>query len=336
MPPWNVARADAWYQRQPWLCGFNYVPSYAANTTEWWQAGAFDAAVIERELRWAAAIGYNTTRVFLQYLVWKQDPNALKERFAGFLRLAGQSGIRVMPVLFDDCAFGDPLQLDPFLGAQRDPIPGMILPSWTPSPGRRLAADPGERRLLRQYVLDLLGNFGHNPHVLLWDLFNEPMHAAGVGTPAFLSDVFTWAGEAGATQPLTVGIWWNEDQLVMPEVVTSRSDIITFHAYADRQGLARRISELRRFQRPLICTEWMARVKGSRFDQDLSLFRVERVGCYQWGLVNGRTQCQFPWWNKAGGAVDPQTGWFHDILHTDGTPYRQQEVDAIKAILRQN
>jgi len=85
--------------------------------------------------------------------------------------------------------------------------------------------------------------------------------------------------------------------------------------------------------RPVICTEWMARARGSRFDTDLPVFKQERVGCYQWGLVNGRTQAQFPWWNGPGGQVDPKVGWFHDILHSDGTPYRPDEVETIRRII---
>ncbi|MBM3892502.1 MAG: DUF871 domain-containing protein, partial [Verrucomicrobia bacterium] len=127
--PWPAEKAWAWYRQQPWLVGFNYVPSYASNTTDWWQAETFDAATMDRELGWAQKLGFNVTRAFIQYLVWKHDPDAFKKRFSDFLALADKHGIRVMPVLFDDCAFGEPRLLDPFLGKQREPIPGMILPS---------------------------------------------------------------------------------------------------------------------------------------------------------------------------------------------------------------
>ena len=49
--------------------------------------------------------------------------------------------------------------------------------------------------------------------------------------------------------------------------------------------------------------------------------------------INGRTQAQFPWWNKPGGQVDPKIGWFHDILHNDGTPYRPDEIETIRRII---
>jgi hypothetical protein len=59
---WSHDRAWEWYIEQPWLCGFNYLPSTACNTTEWWQAETFDPETIDRELGWAEQIGYNTTR----------------------------------------------------------------------------------------------------------------------------------------------------------------------------------------------------------------------------------------------------------------------------------
>lgn len=330
---WTSQEAFTWYESRPWLVGFNYVPTYACNTTEWWQQEATDCNLIDRELRWAADIGYNTTRVFLQYLVWRHDPQAFRERLGRFLALAAGHGLSVMPVLFDDCAFGEPPQIDPYLGKQRAPVPGMILPSWTPSPGRTLAADPTERPRLREYVLDILGSFSRRDGVVAWDLYNEPMNVAAAGTPAFLEEIFGWAREANPPGPVTIGVW-NDNQAVN-EVIIVNSDIITFHAYTDAAGLVTRIAEFKSHGRPVICTEWMARAAGSRFETDLPIFRRERGGCYQWGLINGRTQCQFPWWNKPGGSVDEKTGWFHDILRADGTPYRQSEVDAIRAILSQ-
>jgi len=329
---WSKQEAWDYYQKQPWLVGFNYVPSYACNTTEWWQEETFDPKTIDRELGWGSDIGYNTARVFIQYMVWKHDPDAFKNRFTQFLTIAANHGISVMPVLFDDCAFGAPPQLDPYLGKQRDLIPGMIGPSWTPSPGRTLGTDPGEKASLREYVVDMVSSFKEDKRIVLWDLYNEPMNIASVGTPEMIQQVVQWAREAGPTQPVTIAVWTNKNRS-LNDLMIANSDVITFHVYTGFNGLKGRIAELKTYGYPIICSEWMARGMGSRFDTDLPLFKAEQVGCYQWGLVNGRTQCQFPWSNKPGGIVDPKTGWFHDILHSDGTPYRQEEVDVIRKVI---
>ena len=331
-PRWSERRANAWYAKQSWLVGFNYVPSYACNTTEWWQKETFDAKTMDRELGWASDIGYNTTRVFLQYIVWKDNPEEFKKRFDHFLKIAEKHGLSVMPVLCDDCSFGSPPQMDPFLGRQREPIPGMILPSWTPSPGRTLGSNPNGKTMLKKYVVDMVSSFRSDRRIVLWDLYNEPMSMANVGNAVLLEEIFSWAREASPSQPLTIGVW--NDNREINSVIIANSDVISFHAYTNAKGLESRITDFKNHGRPAICTEWMARFMGSNFATDLPLFRNENVGCYQWGLVNGRTQCQYPWQNMPGGEVNPQTGWFHDILYKDGAPYRKDEIDVIRKVIK--
>ncbi len=38
-----------------------------------WQAETFDPATIDRELGYAEKLGFNSVRVFLHDLLWKQD-----------------------------------------------------------------------------------------------------------------------------------------------------------------------------------------------------------------------------------------------------------------------
>ena len=39
---WTEKTANDWYAQQPWLVGSNYIPSYAINELEMWQADSFD------------------------------------------------------------------------------------------------------------------------------------------------------------------------------------------------------------------------------------------------------------------------------------------------------
>ena len=64
MTQWTLAQANAWYAKQPWLVGANFLPSNAINQLEMWQANTFDLVTIDRELGWAAGIGMNTARVY--------------------------------------------------------------------------------------------------------------------------------------------------------------------------------------------------------------------------------------------------------------------------------
>jgi hypothetical protein len=72
-PRWSEAEARAWYQKQPWLVGSNFIPSSAINQLEMWQAETFDPQEIDKELGWAENANMNTMRVFLHDLLWEQD-----------------------------------------------------------------------------------------------------------------------------------------------------------------------------------------------------------------------------------------------------------------------
>ncbi len=41
---WPEQKANAWYARQPWLVGSNYLPKSAINQLEMWQEATFDPA----------------------------------------------------------------------------------------------------------------------------------------------------------------------------------------------------------------------------------------------------------------------------------------------------
>ena len=54
-----------------------------------------------------------------------------------------------------------------------------------------------------------------------------------------------------------------------------------------------------KFDRPVLCTEWLARHVGSVFEEQLPLFSAFNAGCYQWGLVRGKTQTTLPTWRAS-------------------------------------
>jgi hypothetical protein len=326
---WTAGRAWEWYRAQPWIVGTNYVPSTAANTTEFWQAESFAPPTIGRELGWAADLGFNACRVFVQYAVWKADPTGLKARLGRFLGIAEGHGIRTVVGLFDDCTFGDPPQTEPYLGRQREPIPGMIAPSWTPSPGLKEVEDRAAWPSLEAYLKDLVGTFARDGRVLMWDLYNEPGNS-GMGNRSLplVEAAFGWARAAAPTQPVTSGVWGGTAEITAR--LLELSDVVTFHRYGDTASVRGAIADLKATGRPLVCTEWMARLLGSRWETDLPVFQAEDVGCLNWGLVNGRTQAQFPWGSPRG-APEPKV-WFHDLLHRDGTPYDGAEVAAIREV----
>jgi hypothetical protein len=112
------------------------------------------------------------------------------------------------------------------------------------------------------------------------------------------------------------------------------SDVITFHSYEPPDEMKRRIASLRRYNRPIVCTEYMARPRGSTFAAILPLLKAERVGAYNWGFVNGKSQTIYPWdsWEKT--YTGEPAVWFHDIFRKNGSPYDPKEVSLIRQLTR--
>jgi hypothetical protein len=140
-------------------------------------------------------------------------------------------------------------------------------------------------------------------------------------------------------QPLTSGVWHNDDWSdparlnAVERVQLAQSDIITFHTYDWPEAFAERVRQLQGYGRPLICTEYMARSAGSTIDGVLPLAKKLDVGMVNWGFVEGRSQTTLPWnsWQRPY-TLQPPVVWFHDLLHRDGTPYRQREADIIRML----
>lgn len=325
---WEEARAWDWYGRLGWLCGFNYVPSTAVNTTEMWSEDTFDPLTIERELSWARDSGFNTCRVLLQYLVWESGAAGLRKRLDRFIRIAAKHRLWVVPCLFDDCAHGGK---DPHLGHQEPPVPGVYSSRWTPSPGHSRVFNPACWPRLEAYVLDVIGRFARDRHVLFWDLYNEPGNGGmGIRSLPLLRASFSWARLAEPQQPLTAGIW--ERNSAINRFLLDEPDILSFHSYGDAAKVLAQIRALKTHRRPVMCTEWMARTEVSALDTHLPLFRDEAVGCYMGSLVNGRTQKHIA--RNAAPAAGEPTPWRQDLLHADGRPYDRAERALIRQLTR--
>ena len=329
---WPESEANAWYAGQPWLVGSNYVPADAINQLEMWQAATFDPQRIETELGWAEGLGMNTMRVFLHDLLWQQDAAGFKRRIEVFLGIANKHHIHPIFVLFDSC-----WEEVPKLGPQHPPIPGVHNSGWVQSPGVPALKDPSQYPRLKDYVQGVVSAFGKDKRILAWDVWNEPANTPEV--VALLPQVFAWAREAHPSQPLTSGVVYDDsakaDFAAGPGVVETQiaqSDLLSFHNYGWPENFERSVIELQKYQRPVICTEYMARSVGSTFDTVLPIAKKYHVGAINWGFVVGKTQTNLPWdsWERPYVKTEPRV-WFHDVLRADGKPYREREA----AILRE-
>ena len=345
---WPAKKAQDWYAKQPWLVGANFLPSNAINELEMWQAETWSPELIDKELGWAKGLGMTTRRVFLHDLAYRNDPAGFKKRLDAFLRISAKHGIRPMLVLFDSC--WDPY---PKSGKQHEPKQGLHNSGWVQSPGREILEDHAKWTLLRAYVNDVVTSFRNDKRILAWDVINEPDNdnANSYGKnhlkqePAdkkalgvkLTKEAFGWVRAAKPSQPVTAGPWngdWSsiEKMNELNRFLIENSDIVTFHNYDNAAEFEKRVKWLRQYGRPLLCTEYMARVTGSTFQNILPVARQHRVAMMNWGFVSGKSQTIYPWdsWQKPYASEPPV--WFHDIFRTNGDPYRPEETAFIKNI----
>ncbi|KAX36424.1 1,4-beta-xylanase [Mycobacterium tuberculosis] len=340
---WSADRAHRWYQAHGWLVGANYITSNAINQLEMFQPGTYDPRRIDNELGLARFHGFNTVRVFLHDLLWAQDAPGFQTRLAQFVAIAARYHIKPLFVLFDSC--WDPL---PRPGRQRAPRAGVHNSGWVQSPGAERLDDRRYASTLYNYVTGVLGQFRNDDRVLGWDLWNEPDNPARVyrkverkdkleRVAELLPQVFRWARTVDPVQPLTSGVWqgnWGDPgrRSTISAIQLDNADVITFHSYAAPAEFEGRIAELAPLQRPILCTKYLARSQGSTVEGILPIAKRHNVGAFNWGLVAGKTQTYLPWdsWDHPYRA--PPKVWFHDLLHPNGRPYRDGEVQTIRKL----
>ena len=323
---WSAEKANAWYAKQQWIVGANFIPSTAINQLEMWQAESFDTTTIASELQWAKEIGFNTMRVYLHHKAWEADQAGFISRVDRYLNIANAKGIKTIFVIFDDC-----WNKESALGVQPAPKPGVHNSGWLQDPGDPHSKDSTIFPQLELYVKAVIGHFKNDDRILLWDLYNEPGNSGkGESSLPLLKKVFTWAKETDPSQPVSAALWdWNQE--AYNRFMLEHSDVITYHNYEDEHLHGRVIDLLKIYGKPLICSEYMARTRKSNFSNILPLLKDKKVGAINWGLVAGKTNTIYAWDDPRPDGKEPSV-WFHDIFRKDGTVYDARETALIKSL----
>lgn len=345
---WPVSKAQEWMDKNGWLVGCNYIPGNAINQLEMWQEDSFSPELIDKELAMAASVGFNTIRVFLHTLLWQENAEGFLNRIDLFLSIAHKHGIKTMLVLFD--SVWDPF---PKLGKQPQPKLNVHNSGWVQCPGYDILNDPMRYDELRDYVQGIVSRFKNDERILIWDLFNEPdnmnltsykdddySHHKAELSMLLLKKTINWVRVINPDQPITMAPWkedWSSDDVLtaLDNYMFTHSDIISFHCYEDKSDMLKRIKALQRFDRPMLCTEYMARPFKNTFQEILPILKEHNIGAYNWGLVEGKTQTHCPWdsWDKKYDA-EPEL-WFHDIFRKNGEPYIAEEIEFLKEITKE-
>lgn len=344
---WSEEKVWEWYNNYDWLIGTNFNPSTAINQLEFWQEETFDIETIDRELGWSASLGMNIHRVYLHNLLWEQDSTGFLVRLKAYLTIADKYNIKTMFVLLDDVWHPVPAS-----GKQPVPIPHVHNSGWVQAPGAEILGDSTRHDELKGYIKGVIDHFANDERVICWDLYNEPDNVADqkgravlevtnkqIYSLALLKKVFRWAREINPSQPLTTGIWRGEvkfwgvpDSLpALDRYMLEHSDVISFHAYdRDTEVVKQKISVLKKYGRPLMCTEYLARSRQNLFTNMLPILKEQKIAAINWGLVSGKTNTIYPWSSWRENFTSEPEMWHHDIFRQDGTPFSKDEVAFIK------
>lgn len=339
--PWIMdSKTKKWVKNgDRWMVGANFIPSTAVNELQMWQVQDYDQATIERELGYAKNLGFNTMRVFLHNLLYDpSNPGVFLNSIDGFLNTTSSMDIGVMLVLLDSC-----WNADPALGTQPDPIPGVHNSQWVQAPGKALVTGPFAdfQAAVEPYVTGVVSRFQQDPRVIAWDVWNEPDNSGYTSdqiTP-LLSAVFDWVDAVGPMQPATTPLWqghnhWSKfDSLTsLQQLQITRSGVISFHHYDTVELLHRAVEQLVGYDKPLVCTEYMARSAKSYFNPNMGFLQQAGVDAYNWGLVSGLTQTIYPWDSDVKPYTEEPDPWFHDIMTADGVCKYPDEYTYIRNI----
>ncbi len=329
---WTEERINRWFAKLPWIIGCNYVPTYAINQIESWQKLTFDPKIIDSELSLAESIGFNTIRIFTHDLLWQEERKGYFSRIRQFFDLCEKHRLKVIYTIFTNGG------LEPsVMGPQPAPIPGVHNGQWRQTPGvTRIMNRPEKWNSMEAYVKETISEFAGDPRILFWDIFNEPGNNKQVKNIAgFVRLAFSWARQIDPPEPLT-SAFLTYDLDPLNAFLADNCDLMSFHNYGPKKSIENAIDRLKKFNRPIVCKEWLARQLKSTIEDCLPIFKKNRVGAVNWGLIPGKLQTHLPWKHILDKHPEYKKIWFHDLFDENHRPYKQSEIDLIKDLVKDN
>lgn len=245
-----------------------------------------DSATIERDLGYAQRLRLNSTRIWLSYRQYWQDPHGYLGKLRKYVRTAHSMGISTMPILWN----GNNIDVS------------ILEEGYWPV---------GDR-----YVGDVVNALRDEPGLLIWDIMNEPTCNDYIRTadPAerarnetkmwsFVRHYCSVVKELDSANPITVGQTFIQDVEPTVDLV----DVISFHDYLEtRQRVEStyvQAAELStRYHKPLINSELACLARANPYDMALDACERHGVGWYLFELM-----------------VHDYWGDVHGIVYPDGT-----------------
>ncbi|MBQ9544482.1 MAG: cellulase family glycosylhydrolase, partial [Clostridia bacterium] len=343
---WSKEEARSWYENQNWIRGWSGYPSNCVNWLAMWQKYGHEKvfAQIEKEFDLAQKTGFNAVRVRLSLAVWTEEHDSFMQNVEEYLVLADKYGIKVMFIFGNDCSAPKELYKPPVFGEQKV--------DWGYHGGAKRGTftqihsnigyipedEPETRELFYKMVDEISAKYARDERVQIWNVWNEIGNAKrGTLSLEMMKKCFEIIRSNDPVQPLTAECWSNVSK---PELLTEGelaamelSDVISFHCYLSFPETVKAIEWLKSYERPIINTEWLNRIEHNDVEQIFPLFFLERIGSYNWGLIQGYSQTYEPWGRYSKAIDDPDyagdfdfTKLQHDLYRFNGHPYIAKEI----------
>jgi hypothetical protein len=245
-----------------------------------------DQTTIERDLGYAQRLLINSTRIWLRYRDYWENPKAFIKKLRNYVHTAHKIGISTMPILWSGNMIDVSILADDYL-----PI--------------------GEK-----YVADVVQALKDEEGLLMWDIMNEPSyndymrnvtaeekpeHEAKMW--GFVRHFCEYVKDLDPENAITVGNTFIEDTEPTVDLV----DVISFHDYLEtRQRVENTYLQAeilsRKYDKPLINSELACLCRSNPYDMALEICERHKVGWYLFELM-----------------VHGYWGDVHGIVYPDGT-----------------
>ena len=246
-----------------------------------------DQATIERDLGYAQKLQLNSTRIWLGYRFYKQDPEKFIKKLRNYVRTANKMGISTMPILWNGNMIDPAIFSDDF------------------------------REEGKNYVKAVVNSLKDEEGLLMWDIMNEPScndyfrNATGEEKTKHENEIWNfvrfyckYVKEIDTKNAITVGVTYPRFLEQSADLV----DVLSFHDYLEtRQRVensyleAEKIS-LKYNNKPLINSEMACLCRANPYDMAIDICEKHKVGWYVFDLI-----------------IEGYWGDVHGLVYPDGT-----------------
>ena len=312
--------------------GAVYAPSRTYNAYQVFEY--FDEKEVDRDFSYAEDAGINAIRFFTSFEHYLKDKNSYYRKFEALLYAASRHGVRVMPVLFEDC--GRPNNAESRL--DRNPKTAVCVQS----PDRSITDDAKLWDEPLGYLLDFMAHYKDDERLLAIEVMNEPHEANRNNDFAYYMLVNAHA--VRGTVPLTIGCITLWDNLYFSKYV----DIFQFHDnfptnMEDFKKSIRRAEVIQRYTRkPVYLSEWQRlREKGPGWSTNViapeelppalatlapSVYESELAGSFFWCMMV-----------KPAYLMEQRpNGTYNGLFHEDGSVHSLKDYEAISGKQNRN